>query len=119
MVGIGSIPNSELFRDTLVVSPDGGIVTDSSLRTSHQSGDVFAAGDVARAPVLLGGGGEENYMATTMRSEHVEAARSMGTHAAKMMLGGASVEDPYDPVPHLYSRWVLRSTQIHLAVQPR
>ncbi|CAM9894246.1 unnamed protein product [Scytosiphon promiscuus] len=106
VVGIGSIPNSELFRHSLVLSEDGGIVTDSSLRTSHPSGDVFAAGDVACAPVPLRGNGEGNFMATAIRSEHVKSARDMGTFAAAMMLAGSDTGESYNPVPHVYSRFL-------------
>lgn len=111
VVGIGSVPNSELFCETLVLSKDGGIVTDSSLRTSHPSGDVFAAGDVACAPVPLGGNDEGNFMATAVRSEHVKAARDMGTFAARTMLAGSDTGDSYNPVPHMYSRWKLSTVE--------
>ncbi|CAM9140061.1 unnamed protein product [Laminaria digitata] len=104
VLGIGSIPNSELFRDSLELTADGGIMADSSLRTSHPSGDVFAAGDIACVPAPLGGIDEGTHSATTLRSEHVTAARDMGAHAARTMLGGAAAKEPYDPVPHLYSR---------------
>lgn len=107
VVGIGSVPNSELFREMLVLSKDGGILTDSSLRTSHPSGDVFAAGDVACAPVPLGGNDERNFMATATRSQHVKTARDMGTFAARTMLAGSDAGETYNPVPHMYSRWVL------------
>lgn len=106
VVCIGSMPNSELFRDSLSLSADGGIVTDSSLRTSHPSGDVFAAGDVACAPVPLMGGEKGDFFSTAMRSEHVKTARDMGAYAATSMLGGNDVQLPYNPVPHIYSRWV-------------
>ncbi len=109
VVGIGSVPNSELFGETLVLSKDGGIVTDSSLRTSHPSGDVFAAGDVACAPVPLMGNGEGDFMATAMRSQHVRAARDMGTFAARKMLAGSQMGEMYNPVPHMYSRSVRTS----------
>ncbi|CAM9262728.1 unnamed protein product, partial [Hapterophycus canaliculatus] len=106
VMGIGSVPNSELFCHSLVLSEDGGIVTDSSLRTSHPSGDVFAAGDVACAPVPLGGSGEGNFTPTAVRSEHVKSARDMGTFAAKMMLAGSDTGESYNPVPHVYSRFL-------------
>ena len=104
MVGIGSIPNSDLFKDALGLSRDGGIVTDSSLRTSHPSGDIFAAGDVACAPVPLAGDGESGSSPKKIRSEHVKTAREMGKLAAKVMLGGIDAEERYDPVPYMYSR---------------
>lgn len=117
MVGIGSVPNSELFRETLVLSKDGGILTDSSLRTSHPSGDVFAAGDVACAPVPLGGNDERNFMAMAIRSQHVKAARDMGTFAARTMLAGSDTGETYNPVPHMYSRSVLTTIEWRYRVQ--
>lgn len=107
MVGIGSTPNSELFRASLDISSDGGIITDSSLRTSHASGDVFAAGDVACVPISLGREVDENLSPIIMRSEHVGSAQSMGTHAAGVMLGSAHANTPYNPVPFMYSRLVV------------
>lgn len=117
VVGIGSVPNSELFRETLVLSKDGGILTDSSLRTSHTSGDVFAAGDVACAPVPLGGSDDRNFMATAIRSRHVKAARDMGTFAARTMLAGGDTGETYSPVPHMYSRSVLTAVELRCPVQ--
>lgn len=117
VVGIGSVPNSELFRETLVLSKDGGILTDSSLRTSHPSGDVFAAGDVACAPVPLGGNDERNFMTAAIRSQHVKAARDMGTFAARTMLAGSDTGDTYNPVPHMYSRSVLTAVDLQCCVQ--
>lgn len=107
VAGIGSISNSELFRETLALSPDGGIITDPSLRTSHPSGDVFAAGDVACVPIPLTGDSDGNFPATSARYEHVKAARDMGAHAARVMMGGIGAHEPYDPVPHMYSRSAL------------
>lgn len=109
VAGIGAVPNSELFRNTLLLSADGGIITDFSLRTTHPSGDVFAAGDVACAPVPLAGAGEGNHVATATKSEHVKTARDMGTHAARVMLGDAGNVGPFDPVPHMYSRYMRAS----------
>ncbi|CAM9798983.1 unnamed protein product [Ectocarpus fasciculatus] len=106
VVGIGSVPNSDLFLKSLFLSEDGGIITDSYLRTSHPSGDVFAAGDVACVPVPLGGNGDTSFMATANRSEHVKAARDMGAFAAGMMLGGDDSGESYNPVPHMYSRFL-------------
>lgn len=82
-------------------------MVDSSLRTSHPSGDVFAAGDIACVPAPLGGIDERTHLATTLRCEHVTSARKMGAHAARTMLGGAAAKEPYDPVPHMYSRLVI------------
>lgn len=107
VIGIGSVPNSDLFRETLVLSKTGGIVTDSLLRTSHPSGDVFAAGDVACAPVPLEGNDEGNLMATATRSQHVKEARDMGTFVARTMLTESDSGASYNPVPHMYSRSML------------
>lgn len=89
------------------MAPDGGIVTDVSLRTSHPSGDVFAAGDVACAPVPLAGDRDGNVPTTAARFEHVTSARNMGAHAARAMLGGIGDQESYESVPHMYSRLVL------------
>lgn len=113
VLGLGSIPNSELFRDSLELSSDGGIITDSSLRTSHPSGDVFAAGEIACVPAPLGGIDENTHLATVLRSEHVQGAREMGAHAAKMMQGGATAAGLYDPVPQMYSRSVFFAVHLH------
>lgn len=106
VLGIGSIPNSDLFKNTLDLSCDGGIVTDSSLRTSHPSGDIFAAGDVACSPVPLARGDDVEGGSTpkTIRFEHVKTARDMGKVAARAMLEGADINKSYDPVPYMYSR---------------
>lgn len=116
VVGIGSVPNSELFLDSLELSSDGGIITDSLLRTSHPSGDVFAAGDVACAPVPLAAASaaadvvdavlDESPAAAAGRTrhEHAKTARDMGVHAANAMLGIIDEDSPYDPVPCMYSR---------------
>lgn len=112
VVGIGSVPNSDLFLKSLVLSEDGGIITDSYLRTSHPSGDVFAAGDVACVPVPLGGNGDTSFMAIANRSEHIKAARDMGTFVAGMMLGGTDSGESYNPVPHMYSRSGLASGEV-------
>lgn len=105
VLGIGSIPNSDLFKNILDLSRDGGIVTDSSLRTSHPSGDIFAAGDVACAPVPLAGDDVEGESSPKkIRFEHVKTARDMGKVAARAMLGGTDIDEWYDPVPYMYSR---------------
>lgn len=106
VLGIGSIPNSDLFKNTLDLSRDGGIVTDSSLRTSHPSGDIFAAGDVACSPVPLAGGDDVEGESTPkiLRFEHVKTARDMGMVAARAMLEGDDTEELYNPVPYMYSR---------------
>lgn len=103
IVGIGSIPNSELFHRCLDLSPDGGIMTDSSLCTSHPSGDVFAAGDVARPPIPLACK-TDGTSSPAVGPGYAKAARDMGTHAAQAMLGGPDPSTPYDPVPFLHAR---------------
>ncbi|CAM9482367.1 unnamed protein product, partial [Discosporangium mesarthrocarpum] len=108
VVGIGSIPNSELFASSLKMNPDGGIITDSSLRASHPSRDVFAAGDVASAPLPLAGGRQ-------VRMEHVHWAREMGQHVAQVMLEpeGQQATGPFNAVPSFYSRFLDLSWQFY------
>ncbi|CAM9240958.1 unnamed protein product [Choristocarpus tenellus] len=101
VLGIGSIPNTDLFHSSLSTAPDGSLITDSALRVSHASRDVFAAGDVASVPLLLAGG-------RLTRFEHVHAAREMALHCARVMLypEGQESKLPYNPVPSFYSRFL-------------
>ncbi|CAM9847949.1 unnamed protein product, partial [Laminaria digitata] len=79
LVGIGTVPNSDLFRGQLKISEDGGICVDPHCRvlTPAKAGNatgagkispVFAAGDVATYPLAL-----EN--SRQVRHEHVQNAR--------------------------------------------
>lgn len=90
-------------------------MTDPSLRTSHSSRDVFAAGDVAYVPVPLTGDNDANFPVTSARHEHVRAAQDMGALAARVMMGGVGADEPYDPVPCMYSRSALFLIQKQVA----
>jgi 3-phenylpropionate/trans-cinnamate dioxygenase ferredoxin reductase subunit len=94
VVGVGVLPNVELAAAAglAVAEPEdgGGIVADSSLRTSAP--DVYAAGDVVRwdHPVL----------GYPVRVEHWANAQDGGIAAAKAMLREDAV---YDAIPFFYS----------------
>jgi 3-phenylpropionate/trans-cinnamate dioxygenase ferredoxin reductase component len=94
VVGIGVRPNVELASAAGLEVADeadgGGIVADSSLRTSVP--DVFAAGDVVRWDHPL--------LGYPVRVEHWDNARASGPVAAKAMLGQDAV---YDAVPFFYT----------------
>eukprot|EP00904_Undaria_pinnatifida_P002234 jgi/Undpi1/12010/HiC_scaffold_4.g01709.m1 len=85
LVGIGTVPNSELFRGQLKTSEDGGICVDPHCRAFLEAkaggANVFAAGDVATYPLAL-----EN--SRHVRHEHVQNARDMAVVAARNMVGG-------------------------------
>ncbi|CAB1115486.1 MDHAR [Ectocarpus sp. CCAP 1310/34] len=109
IIGIGAVPNSELFRGKLEMSEvgtgdgrlDGGILVDSQCRTAVQppSEDgggggidvgsaapprpIYAAGDVAAFPLAL-----EGFAA--VRYEHIQNARDMAICAAKNMVGSSA-----------------------------
>ena len=79
LVGIGSIPSTEL-AETAGLDVDGGVLVDENLRTSHPA--VYAAGDVARRRDADG--------TLHRREEHWEAAQLNGRAVAARVLG----EDP-------------------------
>jgi 3-phenylpropionate/trans-cinnamate dioxygenase ferredoxin reductase component len=90
VAGLGIEPNSELAADAgLPVA--NGIVVDVYGRVGGRE-DVFAAGDVARFPVAA--------LATDMRVEHEDHAKSHGRHVGANMAGAGA---PYDHLPFFYS----------------
>lgn len=89
VVGIGVLPNTELFEDT-ALQIDDGLVVDESLQTGIAN--VFAAGDVARYKDVL--------FDRMRRIEHWDNARSQGAHWARIMLGD---KEPFDHVPYFFS----------------
>jgi len=90
VAGIGIVPNAELAADVgLPVA--NGIVVDAYGRVGGRE-DVFAAGDVARFPVAA--------MATDMRVEHEDHAKSHGRQVGANMAGAAV---PYEHLPFFYS----------------
>ena len=90
VAGLGVVPDTELAENT-GMDVDDGIVVD---KYGHASGrdDVFAAGDVARFPVLA--------LGTTMRVEHEDHANSHGRLVGANMAGA---DTPYDHIPFFYS----------------
>jgi len=90
VAGIGIVPNVELAADAgLPVA--NGIVVDALGRAGGRD-DVFAAGDVARFPVAA--------LASEMRLEHEDHAKSHGRSVGANMAGAAK---PYDHLPFFYS----------------
>jgi 3-phenylpropionate/trans-cinnamate dioxygenase ferredoxin reductase subunit len=90
VAGLGVVPDTGL-AESAGLEVDDGIVVD---KYGHASGhdDVFAAGDVARFPVLA--------LGATMRVEHEDHANSHGR-----LVGGnmAGADTPYDHIPFFYS----------------
>jgi len=90
VAGIGIVPNAELAADAgLPVA--NGIVVDVYGRVGGRK-DVFAAGDVARFPVAA--------LATDMRVEHEDHAKSHGRQVGANMAGAGA---PYEHLPFFYS----------------
>ncbi|BDE60489.1 oxidoreductase [Prescottella equi] len=76
LVGIGSIPSTEL-AEAAGLEVDGGVLVDEHFRTSHPA--VFAAGDVARR--------RDSDGTLHRREEHWEAAQLNGRAVAARVLG--------------------------------
>ena len=92
VAGIGIEPSVELAADAgLPVT--NGIVVDAYGRIGGRE-DVFAAGDVARFPVAT--------LATEMRVEHEDHAKSHGRQVGANM-AGAGAGAPYQHLPFFYS----------------
>lgn len=89
VVGIGSVPNTDL-ASTAGLEVDDGIVVDEHLRTDRP--DVFAAGDVARFKATA--------LDKWIRVEHEDNALTMGRAAGRSMAGDVS---SYTHLPFFYS----------------
>ncbi|KAK1178991.1 FAD-dependent oxidoreductase [Streptomyces sp. NBS 14/10] len=100
LAAIGAAPRTALAEASGLEVVDrvagGGIVVDASLRTSDQ--DIFAAGDVAAAPLAFPGGVEPP--GGRVRVEHWANALNGGPAAARAMLGQ---DVAYDRVPYFFS----------------
>ncbi|MEX0991464.1 MAG: FAD-dependent oxidoreductase [Actinomycetota bacterium] len=84
VVGIGTVPNTEIAEGT-EIAVDRGILVDGTLQTSVPG--IYAAGDVASHQHPLFG---------RIRVEHLDNAEKMGPAAARNMLGaGATFDDPH------------------------
>ena len=90
VAGLGVTPDTEL-AEAAGLEVDDGIVVDEYGRASGRD-DVFAAGDVARFPVLA--------LGTTMRIEHEDHANTHGRLVGANMAGA---DTPYDHLPFFYS----------------
>jgi 3-phenylpropionate/trans-cinnamate dioxygenase ferredoxin reductase subunit len=88
VVGIGSVPNTEL-AEAAGLAVDNGVLVDATLRTSDPN--IYAAGDVAN---------EEHPSFGRVRVEHWDNAIEQGKHAARTMLGSA---DPYTRKPYFFT----------------
>jgi NADPH-dependent 2,4-dienoyl-CoA reductase/sulfur reductase-like enzyme len=92
VAGVGVEPRADLAA-TAGIEVRDGIVVDGQRATSAR--DVFAAGDVARAPLPLADG-------AAVRVEHWHSARESGEAAAAGMLGETV---PRPPAPWVYSEF--------------
>ena len=89
VVGIGVQPRTELAEHAGLAVNDGVLVNELLCTSSPQ---VFAAGDVARAP--------HPFYGEDVRVEHWATARDQGAAAARSMLGRGA---PYDTLPYFFS----------------
>jgi 3-phenylpropionate/trans-cinnamate dioxygenase ferredoxin reductase component len=90
VAGLGVLPDTELAEAAGLEVEDGIVVDKYGHAVGHD--DVFAAGDVARFPVLA--------LGTTMRVEHEDHANSHGRLVGANMAGA---DTPYDHIPFFYS----------------
>jgi NADPH-dependent 2,4-dienoyl-CoA reductase/sulfur reductase-like enzyme len=90
VAGLGIVPATELAEEAGLPVEDG-IVVDELGRVGGRD-DVFAAGDVARFPLLA--------LGRTTRVEHEDHALSHGRAVGANMAGAG---EPYDHLPFFYS----------------
>jgi len=90
VAGLGIVPATEL-ADAAGLQVSDGIVVDEYGRAGD-TGDVYAAGDVARFPSAL--------LGTLMRVEHEDQANSHGRAVGANMAGA---DEPYRHQPFFYS----------------
>jgi NADPH-dependent 2,4-dienoyl-CoA reductase/sulfur reductase-like enzyme len=90
VAGLGIVPNTEL-AETAGLEVSDGIVVDEYGR-SGDTGDVWAAGDVARFPAAA--------LGTLLRVEHEDQANSHGRAVGANMAGAG---EPYMHLPFFYS----------------
>jgi NADPH-dependent 2,4-dienoyl-CoA reductase/sulfur reductase-like enzyme len=90
VAGLGIVPATELAEGAGLEVSDG-IVVDEYGRAGD-TGDVFAAGDVARFPAPL--------LGTSIRVEHEDGANSHGRAVGANMAGA---DKPYRHLPFFYS----------------
>src|SRR5262249_51386159 len=90
VAGLGIVPSTEL-AEAAGLAVDNGIVVDEYGRAGD-TGDVYAAGDVARFPSHL--------LGTAIRVEHEDQANSHGRAIGANMAGA---NEPYTHQPFFYS----------------
>ena len=90
LVAVGAAPNLALAERAGLALGDGGVLVDSSLRTSDP--DIFAVGDIAAA--------EHPLFGTRIRTEHWANALKQPAVAAAGMLGKQA---EYDELPYFFT----------------
>jgi 3-phenylpropionate/trans-cinnamate dioxygenase ferredoxin reductase subunit len=90
LVAVGAAPNTALAEQTGLAMGDGGVLVDSSLRTSDP--DIFAVGDIAAA--------EHPLFGTRIRTEHWANALKQPAVAVAGMLGKQA---SYDELPYFFT----------------
>jgi len=90
LVAVGAAPNIALAERAGLALGDGGVLVDSSLRTSDA--DIFAVGDIAAA--------EHPLFGTRIRTEHWANALKQPAVAAAGMLGNPA---EYDELPYFFT----------------
>ena len=89
IIGVGSAPNTEIFRNTSL-KIDNGILTDEFSATSIE--DVFAAGDVSSF--------YHPFYQDYMRLESYKHAQNHGINAGKNLIG---LKTSYSEIPWMWS----------------
>jgi len=92
VVGVGVVPETQWLEGS-GLTIDNGVVCDE---TCLAAAGIVAAGDVARWPNALFDG-------QLMRLEHWTNATEQGVHAARRLLAGDDVAEPFAPVPFVWS----------------
>ena len=90
LVAVGAAPNTALAEQAGLALGDGGVLVDSSLRTSDP--DIFAVGDIAAA--------EHPLFGVRIRTEHWANALKQPAVAAAGMLGKA---EEYAELPYFFT----------------
>jgi 3-phenylpropionate/trans-cinnamate dioxygenase ferredoxin reductase subunit len=90
LIAVGAAPNLALAEQSGLALGDGGVLVDSSLRTSDP--DIFAVGDIAAA--------EHPLFGTRIRTEHWANALKQPAVAAAGMLGKSA---QYDELPYFFT----------------
>jgi 3-phenylpropionate/trans-cinnamate dioxygenase ferredoxin reductase subunit len=90
LVAVGAAPNTALAEQAGLATGDGGVLVDSSLRTSDP--DIFAVGDIASA--------EHPLFGVRIRTEHWANALKQPAVAAAGMLGKPA---EYTEIPYFFT----------------